>query len=1073
MIRMLTMQVLHLQESPFKSALIAILVTLSFVPTVVNTTGVNTTEVNTPESIDDILTTTGVYDTGSDILTTTTGENAPGSDETIQTTTEVNAPGTDENTINTTELNSPGIHTNIQTTTGANVSGTDKTNQTTTVVNTPASDKTIRTTAGVKAQGSNETIQTTTGVNASGTYTAIQTTTGVNASGTYTAIQTTTGVNTSKSDKTIQTTSGGHALGTDKTILPSTGSGVNGTGSDKPIQTITGVNPPGSGTTIQTITGVKASGSGQTIQTTTGVNNPGTDEDIHCSANRTSCVFTFQCSTYSCVLSDRNPKVNNIAVDFPRGRSVHQIVDDTGILISWNTAALSNISQDAFEELQGAYELYLSVLNLDQNRVVEIINLENLNVTNSTVEIHLGSFSGLINVNDLRLEDNRISRILPGSFNGFTNVLSLRLDHNSLADIPPGSFSGLINLEILRLDHNIVDEIGSRSFDTLVKLQALYLDHNKVVQIDPESFDGLVSLRFLYLRENNIVEIHPNLFHGLVIDSSTQSLEHNSTDGLTQLRILHLEHNRIAEIHHETFQYFTDLKSLYLHFNNIEMIDWQMFRSLYDLSILDLHNNRIAVMHDAPIESLAFLEYLDLSRNNLVKLILPLTVMFSKLKYFSLSHNTLSSIQNGALQHMPNLQYLDLFGNNFNNFDSFSYFKNAIGPIKILDLRKSNLRSVNADSFKGFDTHTTIIIDYEATCCFVPRAECRGTIPRSQFLTCGRLIPNIFQRIIMWFLGLFSLFANIGSLCYRYVNRHRQENTIQVLLISNLSLSDMLMGIYMIIVASADLYYRDYFPSEAWRLSLTCKIAGALSMISSEASVLFVTMISIDRFMGIRYTFSTYRFSTKSSKVISVLLWAISFVLSVVSSIIPGINPDWYDVSEVCTGLPLSNKNVYGRRLENYKVDIHNPESKNQFVFNKTYDIVIDRAPGMYYGIAVFTVLNSICFLTVLICYLDIFVTVIQTSKRAGRARNLTEERKMAAKMGVIVITDLACWAPVIILSILVQSGRHVIEPHVYTWIVTFVLPINSAVNPFLYTLASLIFDFINEYQNRVQPIHI
>ena len=79
----------------------------------------------------------------------------------------------------------------------------------------------------------------------------------------------------------------------------------------------------------------------------------------------------------------------------------------------------------------------------------------------------------------------------------------------------------------------------------------------------------------------------------------------------------------------------------------------------------------------------------------------------------------------------------------------------------------------------------------------------------------------------------------------------------------------------------------------------------------------------------------------------------------------------------------------------------------------------------------------------------------------------MQQERKMATKMGAIMITDLACWAPIIILSVLVQSGTHIVTPRVYTWIVTFVLPINSAINPFLYTLASLIYDFIAKEKTK------
>ena len=684
------------------------------------------------------------------------------------------------------------------------------------------------------------------------------------------------------------------------------------------------------------------------------------------------------------------------------------------------------------------------------------VNLKYLNLNhNRIVEIHPGTFNKSVNLKYLNLNHNRILEIHPGTFNKSVNLKYLNLNHNRIVEIHPGTFDGLVNLGGLYLADNRIVEIHPGTFNKSVNLEYLNLNHNRIVEIHPGTFDGLVNLGGLYLADNRIVEIHPGTFNKSV-----------------NLKYLNLNHNRIVEIHPGTFDGLVDLKYLYLEYSSIVEIHPETFDGLVFLMYLDLGHNRIIDIQSGTFDGLAHLRWLTLDHNNLISLSLPLTVDFSRLSYLSLSYNKLSVIHYGAFQHMENLQYLDLSVNNFDRFDSLSYFNNSIGLIEILDLRKNNLYSVNGDSFVGFDENTSILVDNGATCCFIQTANCSATIPRSQFLTCGRLLSNLLQRIFMWILGIFSLIANIGALYFKY--RNRQENTVQVVLISNLSISDMIMGIYMIIVASADLYYRDYFPSEFWRNSLTCKIAGTLSILSSEASVLFVTLISLDRFMGIRYTFSNYRLGPKSCLVLAGILWVIVTVLSVTSTIISGINPDLYDVSEVCTGLPLSRRNVYEKRSKQYILDIFNPKTRKTGVtINSTYDAVIKDAPGMYYGIAVFTFLNSICFLTVFLCYAGLFITVIKTSKRAGRARNIQEERKMAAKMGVIVMTDLACWAPVIFLSILVQSGGHIVTPHVYTWIVTLALPINSAINPFLYTLANLIFDFISNRRNRVHPLHI
>ena len=163
----------------------------------------------------------------------------------------------------------------------------------------------------------------------------------------------------------------------------------------------------------------------------------------------------------------------------------------------------------------------------------------------------------------------------------------------------------------------------------------------------------------------------------------------------------------------------------------------------------------------------------------------------------------------------------------------------------------------------------------------------------------------------------------------------------------------------------------------------------------------------------------------------------IAISISIVSIILSSINPDFYNVSEVCTGLPLSRNNVFEERnSELYHEDLGFSLSAeaSQYVAI-TIDVVTGHQTDMYFGIAVFTALNFNCFKLICVCYAGIFVTTVQTAKQAGRTLNNKQERKMAIKMGAIVISDLACWAPIIILSILVQSGRHIvlIDCHICT----------------------------------------
>lgn len=53
-----------------------------------------------------------------------------------------------------------------------------------------------------------------------------------------------------------------------------------------------------------------------------------------------------------------------------------------------------------------------------------------------------------------------------------------------------------------------------------------------------------------------------------------------------------------------------------------------------------------------------------------------------------------------------------------------------------------------------------------------------------------------------------------------------------------------------------------------------------------------------------------------------------------------------------------------------------------------------------------------------------------------------------------IVLTDVCCWSPIIVLKFLVFYDME-ISSDVYLWLIIFVLPLNSALNPFLYTFTT------------------
>ena len=356
--------------------------------------------------------------------------------------------------------------------------------------------------------------------------------------------------------------------------------------------------------------------------------------------------------------------------------------------------------------------------------------------------------------------------------------------------------------------------------------------------------------------------------------------------------------------------------------------------------------------------------------------------------------------------------------------------------------------------FSEIGSTASIYVDKPEVCiCYLNSSNtCYSTIKPSPYLTCNQLLSLTILTVFIWIIGCSAILGNLFVVWRK--RKQRTVSKVQSLLLGNLAMSDLLMGIYMIIIASTDVYYGQYFPmnAEHWRSSGLCRVAGTLAITSSEASVLFVTFISIDRFITIKFPFSIHKLRVKSTRLISALVWVFSLTLGLTASILAGRNSDFYDNSHVCIGLPLAQV----IRLNTEKI-----KAANVIFWEDAQTIEVigsaDQSPGLYFSVAVFIAFNMFCFLLILACYIGIIRVVSKTSGEAFRHREMAEEIRMTLKVSAIVLTDFFCWFPICLMGALVQIGLIELPNSVFAWAVTFILPINSAINPFLYTIATAV----------------
>ena len=440
-----------------------------------------------------------------------------------------------------------------------------------------------------------------------------------------------------------------------------------------------------------------------------------------------------------------------------------------------------------------------------------------------------------------------------------------------------------------------------------------------------------------------------------------------------------------------------------------------------------------------------------------------------QLELLLLSYNQIKWLDAKIFQNTTSLTFIDLSNNRL----KYVTISLSLTGLAFLNLRYNPLTSVDKVALAGLHNESEILVSQHEICvCYVPSGvNCSAANPRSPYLTCDRLLSDMTLTVVMWVIGLNALLGNLFVIFWRIRNLY--SGNVQNILLHNLASSDTLMGIYMIIIVCVDMYYGDNFPmnSESWRNSVLCRIAGALSITSSEASVFFLTLLTLDRFVNMKYPYSVKKLGKTSTKYIVLCIWIISFVLGIVPSTLAGsVSFKFYDNSHVCTALPLALRKVYtteefGSQFVFTNVTIFTIDDSNttgQFlvegyekeVFTTTFQ---GLTRGLYFSSAIFLGLNCVCFLVILICYIDIVMAAKRSAKEAGRSRELREQIRLTVKISAIIGTDFLCWFPIVVMGILVQLEITDLPPSVYAWSVTFVLPINSAINPYLYTIAEVL----------------
>ncbi|XP_023281033.1 extracellular matrix protein 2-like [Seriola lalandi dorsalis] len=293
---------------------------------------------------------------------------------------------------------------------------------------------------------------------------------------------------------------------------------------------------------------------------------------------------------------------NNIRSLEPQAFSGIQNLDELDL--SKNELDDESFSQNPLSNLT-----FLRKLNLDGNQLTRIPalppSLEELKINNNKLSaLTPHCFKGLMNLLKLQLKENTLHEgsVSSLAFKPLEKLVNLQLDKNRFRSLPQGLPPSLQELE---MNENQIEEVPEKALRGCVHLRLMNLSHNLLHEqgIGERAWTGLKSLETLDLSYNQFTSVPMNLPRPL----RKLTLQHNKISHIPSstfrhlrpgLHSLHLSHNELSNEGIGPVSFvgtYRSLGELLLDNNHLWEVPRRV-RQFKNLQVLRLDNNKIRLV---------------------------------------------------------------------------------------------------------------------------------------------------------------------------------------------------------------------------------------------------------------------------------------------------------------------------------------------------------------------------------------------------------------------------------------------------------------------------------------------
>ena len=495
-------------------------------------------------------------------------------------------------------------------------------------------------------------------------------------------------------------------------------------------------------------------------------------------------------------------------------------------------------------------------------------------------------------------------------------------------------------------------------------------------------------------------------------------------------RALVLKIDKPLNLYNINFSHFVNIRYLDLSHNRINNIKLFSFKGLQSLVKLLITNVPLSVIPQNCFQNLLNTKEIALIDNNVTRIETYAFRGMISLTILDLSHQMLSAIQPCSFHGLHALVLLNL---SYNVIEIANQgLVCGLHSLQILDLTGNSITNVDPTTFKGLLNLRVLESSVQGMCCYVNIVGCSPQFD-DDFASCTNILALSMLQYSVWSVAILSITENIVAL---FVLQSAKTGSSKKKLIHNLiqkqlSLSDVIMGVYFLIVAIFDNVYEGHFIQIAslWKDGLQCKILSFISLLSFEMTLYTVFIMSLGRFVAVCMPMKTMLTKMKLARAIAIIGWIVGIFIA---------------------AFPVGTLYFHQRGLNNVLCVMM---------------LSFEHLNAWY--VLIVLILNT----TMSICNIIMYSSIIHSLRR--RQKRLTEMARqqqsghldvtITVRIVCVVLTNSTCWMVMVIVGSLLKSGL-IIEPKIFSMCTVIVLPISALLNPILNVFTTS--DFIKVFKN-------